>query len=267
MKLCTDHYRTGKSRHKSCEDYTLSGSEPMPYLIVCDGCSSSPQTDIGAMLLAVSARNHIREMITSDSVPPDYHTFGHEVIRRAAASAALLGIPQPSLDATLLAAVYIGGHVFVYVYGDGFVITTGRDGVHIHEIRFESNAPYYLSYLLNQDRRNAYQRELDKPKIIADGQTINLPYHAPVFFDFQADELSLLMLGSDGLSSFTDMQGNPLAAREVIEEFIAFKNFKGEFVKRRAKRAITEFEKRLVVNTDDLSVAAMYFNTVKILRS
>jgi len=50
MKLCTDHYRTGKSRHKSCEDYTLSGSDPMPYLIVCDGCSSSPQTDIGAML-------------------------------------------------------------------------------------------------------------------------------------------------------------------------------------------------------------------------
>lgn len=257
MKLCTDHYRTGKSRHKSCEDYTLSGSEPMPYLIVCDGCSSSPQTDIGAMLLAVSARNHIREMMADNPIPPDYYALGNNVIRRAAASASLLEIPQYSLDATLLAAICTGGHVFVYVYGDGFVITKDSSGVHIREIRFESNAPYYLSYLLNEDRRNAYQRESDTPKIIADGQTVNLAYHAPVFFDFQADQLSMLMLGSDGLSSFTDMQGHPLSAHEVISEFIAFKNFKGEFVKRRAKRAITDFEKRLVINTDDVSVAAM----------
>jgi len=261
MKMCTDHYRTGKSRHKSCKDYALSGSDPMPYLIVCDGCSSSPQTDIGAMLVAVSARNHIREMLSPDSIPPDYHTFGNNVIRRAATAASLLEIPQYGLDATLLVAFCTGGHVFIYVYGDGFVIAKGRKGVDIREIRFESNARYYLSYLLNEDRRNAYQQELDKPKIIAqsDGQRFSLAYHAPVVSEFRVDELSMLMLGSDGLGSFTDMQGHPIAAHEVIEEFTAFKNFKGEFVKRRAKRAITDFEKRLVINTDDVSVAAMYF--------
>lgn len=255
MKIFTDHYRTGKSRHKSCEDYTLSGSEPMPYLIVCDGCSSSPQTDIGAMLLAVSARNQIREL----AAIPDYHAFGDAVIRRAAEAARVLEIPRNSLDATLLAAFCIEGHIRVCVYGDGFVISKGRDDLHIREISFESNAPYYLSYLLNEDRQNAYRQELDNPKIIrqSDGQSVHLSYDAPVFFDFKADELSMLMTGSDGLSSFTDMQGHPMAAREVIQEFTAFKNFKGEFVRRRAKRAITDFEKQLVVNTDDLSVAAM----------
>lgn len=43
-------------RQIGCQDYTLSGViDNYAYAIVCDGCSSSPASDVGARLLAASA--------------------------------------------------------------------------------------------------------------------------------------------------------------------------------------------------------------------
>ncbi len=46
-------YSIGHS-HKVCEDYALSGTigDTLAYAVVCDGCSSSKQVDVGARLLA-----------------------------------------------------------------------------------------------------------------------------------------------------------------------------------------------------------------------
>ena len=54
-----DHYMTIGSSHQVCEDYIISGTEPFPYIILSDGCSSSKDTDIGARILAQCAKNYL----------------------------------------------------------------------------------------------------------------------------------------------------------------------------------------------------------------
>ena len=53
-------------------------------------------------------------------------------------------------------------------------------------------------------------------------------------------------------------KGGPVNSGEILRDLAGFRNFNGEFVKRRARRAVNDREKRSQVNTDDLSVAASY---------
>jgi hypothetical protein len=43
-----DYYCAIGRQHTACEDYAIAGTSPIPHLIVCDGCSTSQMTDIGA---------------------------------------------------------------------------------------------------------------------------------------------------------------------------------------------------------------------------
>jgi len=261
MQINSDHYFTGKSRHKPCEDYAFSGLTPVPHILVSDGCSSSPGSHIGSMLLTLAARQQIHRL--EKNCVPDYRAFGDAVIRRAARFARPMDLPSTALDATLLMAVYLNKTVHVYVWGDGFVAARRRDTQEFRhmEIVFTTNAPFYLSYGLNHERRQHYDRTLDLPKIIytGSGETQLLRYDDPVFYEFAADEFSCVMLASDGVSSFMDAEkGKPVDSGEILRDLAGFRNFNGEFVKRRARRAVNDREKRSQVNTDDLSVAAIY---------
>jgi hypothetical protein len=89
------------------------------------------------------------------------------------------------------------------------------------------------------------------------GESLTLPFHAPLFYHFPVEEYSTVIIASDGFSSFTGGAGL-LPSADIIGEFTAFKNYAGEFVKRRAKRAVSTYEKQSVINTDDLSLAAIY---------
>lgn len=270
MKTNTDHYFTGKNRHKPCEDYAFSGLEPVPYLLVADGCSSSTGSHIGAMLLTLAARAHIREHLAGPNpqTEPGYDAFGNAVIHRAASMADSLALPYTVLDATLLAALLIGDAVCVYVYGDGMVAARRRsDGaLRTAEVHFETNAPYYLSYRLDEARDNGYRETLDRPKtvrrslIFEDDDILSAPFDAPVRFTFPVDEFAMIALASDGVSSLVDTRQTTeggLSSDDVIAELTAFKNFNGEFVQRRARRAVNGWEKRGGILYDDLSVAAM----------
>ena len=61
-----DWYFTIAKQHVVCEDYALTGWEPVPYTIVCDGCSSSEHTDVGARVLAWSAKKALQQSCFSD---------------------------------------------------------------------------------------------------------------------------------------------------------------------------------------------------------
>lgn len=270
MKTNTDHYFTGKNRHKPCEDYAFSGLEPVPYLLIADGCSSSPGSHIGAMLLTLAARAHIRKHFAGPDpqTEPGYDAFGNAVIHCAASMADSLTLPYPVLDATLLVALLLGDTVYAYVYGDGMVAARRRsDGaLRAAEVHFETNAPYYLSYRLDEARNDRYRAVLDRPKtvrrpfIFEDGDILSAPFDAPVRLTFPVDELGMIALASDGVSSLVDTRqavDGWLSSDDVIAELTAFKNFNGEFVQRRARRAVGRWERGGVVLYDDLSIAAM----------
>ncbi|MEE4357530.1 MAG: hypothetical protein V2I97_13785 [Desulfococcaceae bacterium] len=126
------------------------------------------------------------------------------------------------------------------------------------EISFESNAPYYLSYRLDENRRKLYEEESGgKMRIQCMGEELTLPFHTPLLYHFPVEEYSTVIIASDGFSSFSGSAG-PLPAADIIGEFTAFKNYAGEFIRRRAKRAVSTYEKQSVINTDDLSLAAIY---------
>ena len=54
--LQIDSYFTNGKVNKVCQDYVIHGETPVPYVILCDGCSSSKFTDVGARILAHSAK-------------------------------------------------------------------------------------------------------------------------------------------------------------------------------------------------------------------
>lgn len=244
-------------------------------MVLCDGCSSSEQSEIGAMILALAAQKTIKKDYSVRKIPdtpeqplwrPDYLELGMSVIYKASAMSDFLGIHETALDATLMIALYINGFVYVNVYGDGFVIAKKRHGglLSITEVAFETDSPYYLSYWLNKERERKYHKEMDKPKIIRwideEIMMMIVKYDEPMLYKFSAEEYSMIMLASDGLRSFknpSDPQ-HSVPPADVIEAFTKFDNPKGDFVQRRARQAIKRYEKQSIVNTGDVSMGAIY---------
>ena len=269
MKINTDHYYTGKSRHKPCEDYAVSGMKSLPYAVLSDGCSSSVGSHMGAMLLSQSVSKHFQQIFTNYHQPcePDYKKMGKSIISQAFFLSRFLNLPQTALDATLMIAFYKDNFVYVYVYGDGFIIAQKKDEPEprIIEISFETNAPYYLSYQLDKARNQQYEIEMNAMKIIkTQEKKLKVRYDTPLFYKFSVLEFSTIIIGSDGLGSFVDkinFDKGLVPATNIIREFTKFKNFNGEFIKRRARRAVNTYEKQGIVNTDDISLSGIHINT------
>ena len=57
----TDFYCEIGDSHVACEDYALAGkiNDNISYAIVADGCSSSPNVDVGARVLAHAALDYL----------------------------------------------------------------------------------------------------------------------------------------------------------------------------------------------------------------
>ncbi len=263
-----DWYFTIARQHIVCEDYALAGWDPVPYVMVCDGCSSSENTDVGARLLAWSAKKALQECWRdTESSLPAYDEFGYTVVKNARASVDLLNINSSCLDATLLLAFYVRECCYVYVYGDGYIISVDLSGkLAYRKVSFEKNMPYYLTYRINEGRRMAYvsvnKGETEVKTLFEyvgeQEHASRMNYDAPLILTFPEDEYQLVTLVSDGGSSLISVEDNKkIPVREVLEQLVAYKTTKGEFVKRRAKRMLKNYDKRGISLTDDLSIATM----------
>jgi hypothetical protein len=265
-----DCYFTIARQHMVCEDYALINPEPIPHIIVCDGCSTSNKTDIGARILATSASKALREYFETtpppDTLPP-YSDLGYAIVNRARHVAELLGIPLDCLDATALLAFPYHGAMHVYTYGDGYIITIDQEGsLSYRQLSYEQNMPYYLSYWMDQARRDAYLTKNRDGKAVLTvreyddtGESITqVNYNVPSIFSFEAETCVLVALASDGVASFScvhDQQRTPV--KEILEQLVAYKTTKGKFVKRRVKRMIKDYAKQGIYPTDDVAVATL----------
>src|SRR6185295_18680312 len=82
------------STHSVCQDYAIARNG---YVVLADGCSSSPDTDIGARLLVKALDQRL-------GTPTDIEELHRESARTALGWAAMLGLPDQAVDATLLSA-------------------------------------------------------------------------------------------------------------------------------------------------------------------
>lgn len=269
----TDTFIEIGKQHKICEDYIISGVKPVPFIILSDGCSSSKNTEMGARILCYLAKQYL-EYRKNELNKLSYKKMGNWIIHNAEMSARQLGLDTTSLDATLIVSFLIDKMIKIYIYGDGCVVLKSiipfkKDTLTtIKNIEFKDNAPYYLSYLVDDYRfglyreKNAYKTLISK---YSNGNTRfkEYEYDQPIIIEVPIAMYKAILITSDGLESF--IVEDPAVQEvvdpfEVISGFLAFKNTKGEFLKRRLKRHMSELQKLGIGHYDDLSVGA-YINT------
>lgn len=269
--------------HDNCEDYALAGvTESFAYAIVSDGCSSSKNTDIGARLIVHSAsqiiENEIRfslkfmkdynDETTEDCLNSLYDYIGKEVIAKANSIRQSLNLEMQSLDASLLIALKLkeNGRSIVFAYGDGNIIAKSKDELRLISIHYNHNAPNYLSYQLSPCRQEIYDRSViagNKKSFNvynANGDMSVVDCENQTKIDrsiFVFDDPDYIALSSDGMESYND-KINQIKTFDIFKKFTDFKNYNGEFVKRRLKAFERECNKLSWKHDDDISLSVIY---------
>ncbi len=262
MFISDSHYAIGKS-HLTCQDYALSGHHPVPYAILADGCSSSADSDVGARLLALAARDFLSDHFSRTVQAPHYRRLGLYAALKAQAAARAIGVAQPALDATLLAVFTAGEQLFVYAYGDGFIVSRDPRGHwRIVRIEFTHNAPFYPAYLAVPSRLVEYHAlsRGEEKRVTDSGAEYQGRFdcRAKSILVFARQDIDLLAIASDGLDSFVDRHNrSQRPAEDLATEFLTLKNRSPGFVKRRMSRALRTLGAHQVLPADDLSIGAL----------
>jgi len=174
----TDAYFEIGSTHIVCEDYALTGTSDgeLAYAILCDGCSSSKHTDLGARLLAHIAKDallylnrrkllHIENQNLTIFLDDLQELFKELVLKKVSEVKATLCLNTDAFDATLLISVVVGPlHRFIMSWGDGYFLIKRKPpkdctiyGIEMISTEYLSGAPFYLSYALSHDRSISYR--------------------------------------------------------------------------------------------------------------
>ena len=266
--------------HTVCEDYTLHGylgNENNPYIILCDGCSSSKNSDFGARLLARAcerALNNIAVFFGSFSSDNKYAAI-YEYLERETLyflrdSLSALAFPVDVSCATLLVSFVINEHSFVYARGDGTILIKELGAIcnDSARINYLSGAPYYLAYELNpgmmSDYVSKYNMTVTFTELIHDIVPPHpFSYSKTYWRHGDSTLIDFILLSSDGIESFkpldsTNVNGKALSdANAVLNRVSGFKSLNGEFVSRRMNAFSRDNNKSGIVHTDDVSVAAI----------
>lgn len=218
--------------HTVCQDYARASEH---LALLSDGCSGSPDTDIGARLLVTAA---LQESVIDDELP-------RRVAGRARQWALAQGLEVPErspgcLDATLLLAWRRGDHLHALVSGDGAVALRHRSGrIVLHQVD-HGTAPPYPIYHHQPERRACLATPL-----------------APTMFSVPVDEVDLLAVLSDGVFTFTGPSG-PVPAEEIAAELLAVRAPIGDFFSRRLRRFSRKTcRARGWSHADDLAIAGV----------
>ncbi len=260
MTLFLDSWYTIGKLHLFCEDYVCQGVAPFPHIILADGCSASPDSDLGARLLVLNARRLLPQFASGAVEETErivqHGRLGRRIIRRAARQARDLGLDEGVLDATLLIAWCDGDAVHVHLYGDGCIATRSVTG---------AVAPYYLSYLLDAERGALYREAIGDAHqgqhisyLHEEGATTRLePFDTPTVFSFSLAMFPTVAVSTDGLQSFMNADtGERVDPLEVAERLLDFPNLDAGFVKRQTHEVLAKYGRQRVVNLDDLGWGA-----------
>ncbi len=268
-------FRIGAA-HAVCQDYAVARSGVPAYAILADGCSSSPDTDIGARLLVKAAQTVITTLTRDFGQDPDaalshYYTA---TLAKARALARRLPLERECLDATLLTVLADRSHWSAAVYGDGVVAARRKDGLlEATAITYADHSPRYLNYRGDAERTLAFEarrdteRTVERLLIAPDGTLCDacvredegggLYYEAGSVKEY--DWVAVL---SDGVTSVTaqaDAAGEAerMSLPAVLSALTAFKSTTGWFVQRRLRKFEQEMDRRRRRHHDDLTLAVI----------
>lgn len=263
-------------RHEVCQDYARAETGgKWTRAWVSDGCSSSPDSDVGARLLVLSAERVLEPALgrslndPKTSCPDDIGTWG---IQEAGMTAGFLDLRSEVLDATLLYAVCDGERVCLSAFGDGVMFLRWVGGAtRCLDIELTHGYPDYLSYRLDKTRRDKYDATMKTAKgrkvIRGHVDLEELEPHqayAEMYELVQGDaRLELAAVMSDGVRSFYRKTENgasePIPLDEVLKDLLDFKLHSGRFVQRRLNRFLKDATAKGWEHHDDIAIAAIHF--------
>jgi hypothetical protein len=263
-------FRMG-STHEVCQDYAAAGAceAGRPYAVLADGCSSSPDTDVGARLLVKAAERLLRE---SGGPPANSLTELHaEAARLALSWAELLGLRPQAVDATLLTAHLHGGELVVGCSGDGVVcLQTTEGALDVYVVSYPQGYPVYPAYARQPARlraldtagrarkevtrlRAASAEEPLRPARVSGGEALT------EVFAVSAAGYRFVTLLSDGAHSFLRPErAGPIPAESFLTQLVSYKNTRGAFVSRRMQGFLKDCQRKGWRHADDLSLAALH---------
>ncbi|MCB1918486.1 MAG: protein phosphatase 2C domain-containing protein [Candidatus Competibacteraceae bacterium] len=268
MMIALDSYYTIGKLHLFCEDYVGQGWQPLPYVILADGCSAAPDSDLGARLLVLTARRLLPRFALKGYDLAErtvrHWSLGRRIIRRAARQVRDLGVDTAVLDATLLIAWCDGEAIHSHLYGDGCIATRQADGsVRAIQIEYAENAPFYLSYLLDAKRCALYCEAVGNAQMaqsiheFGEGEATvrQAAFDAPIVFSFPLATFPTVAVATDGLHSLMNVEtGKRVEILEVARRLLDFPNLEAGFMKRQIRSVLVEYGQQKVFNLDDVGM-------------
>lgn len=263
--------------HEICEDYAVNGDDT---IVVSDGCSSSPNTDIGARVVCECMKKYNEKSITM--------TLANNIINT-------MYVPKRCLDVTLLTAFEEDNKIIIKTIGDGNIIIKTKDGIlHVVSMNYAKSAPYYMSYVGNKEDDLAWDNipdndytieyteieklEEDDHYLITTNKSPDNKFTTIDFIpncdfslspkqnelSFNKKDIEWVALSSDGLGSFyekitteTSLINKPVWYIDVIMELLKINNVDGKFVQRRLNKFRKTCAKKNWYNADDISLAIL----------
>lgn len=260
-----------------CQDHALSDSfgDDALIVVVSDGCSSGRHTDIGSRIITCSAIAAVKELLLAmpyESVllPDEIHT---SIVKRSQSIAAMMGLENVDLLATCVYAILTPTGGFVHIIGDGHAVIRYKDGrIRVINADWQNNTPYYPG----DNRKSAFIAEHSQTAEGKESLRISVNDTAEAksgetfvgiedavkghVVHITAEELAMIdvvAVTTDGIGSFKkDM--SLLDPFEVVQPLTAFKNWTGEFVKRRLSKGMVDFSKESTIPYDDVAIAAIH---------
>jgi len=242
--------------HKVCQDYARHGRiNGLDYAIVSDGCSSSPDTDIGARLLVLTTELNLQYCSEQGFTERAILDISRHALY--AAGFPPITLDPRCLDATLLVAVAWRDAISILAGGDGVIACLDQyDHVAIWDIEAPDNHPRYPNYLNDIIRRKIV--ESGQPWTVSgpDGVEMCTPKVEAFYTAFTGQKVVAVF--SDGVKSFVDADRKPIPFEAIVRELLDFKYMTGQFVQRRMQKFLKAAAQRGWQHFDDLSMAAIY---------
>ncbi|MGO8671449.1 MAG: protein phosphatase 2C domain-containing protein [Capsulimonadaceae bacterium] len=264
------------NEHKICQDYAVACTDKYgSYVIVADGCSSSPDTDIGARFLVKAAQTFLYQIEVSPHPQRSLELYHERTAHFASLSTKVLKLDPSCLDATMLTIKADGEGFVASCYGDGVVAMVRSDGkVELFSVEFAEGYPQYVSYILDASRRRMFDAQTTNFKevthsMIPDDHSepqIEVSERVIEFHYGSRDDYYCAAVFSDGVHSFIEVdEYDPLVTvrhipmEEVVSLLLAFRSVKDDFVFRRMQTFTQICIDRRWQHHDDLSVGCVFF--------
>ncbi|MCP4131364.1 MAG: protein phosphatase 2C domain-containing protein [bacterium] len=275
----TDIYFEKGTSHTICEDYAISGTVDEWYFVIgSDGCSSSAGVDLGNRLLCHSARTAITDLVSLYGINDSIELENIETILRTLILERCnklkkeLKVPVDIFDATLTILLSNGTRNIILMYGDGAVIIKYNNRMAVINIEYESGAPYYLSYLMDEKKGERYAQKFGDAPVFINEYYKDAAGWNPEPFKYmndekyfikeitagEADPILMLTACSDGINTYFDANNDPVQIPGMADRFLDYKNVKGDFVKRRMNKITKENNRNGIIHHDDIFCGTIF---------